>query len=133
MRIVCDTNVLISALVFPGGPPDQVFELARAGQVEHFTSPDILAEFRKVLSEKFRYSETEAGEFVGSVVAMSTLVYPSLRLRVITRKDADNRILEAAKAAEADLLVTGDRRDLLPLVDYDGIKIVTPADALSLI
>lgn len=48
-KIVCDTNILISALIFPGGKPDQVIKLAQMGKVKLFISPPILLEFRKVV------------------------------------------------------------------------------------
>jgi putative PIN family toxin of toxin-antitoxin system len=130
VRVVCDTNVLLSALVFPGGPPDQVVQLARFGQLEHFTSPDILSELRRVLTRKFRYTRAEADEHAARIVAFSQLVYPTERIVVVTRKDADNRILECAVAARADALVTGDHRDLVPLRVYRDTQIVTAAQFL---
>ena len=64
----------------------------------------------------------------------ATMVEPSISISVVRRNQADNRILECAVAAGADYLVTGDRRDLLPLGEFEGVKIVTSAvflEALS--
>jgi uncharacterized protein len=133
VRCVCDTNVLISALVFPGGAPDQVVERARFGDFRNLSSPDLLSELRRVLTEKFRYTGDEAEVFVARVTAISELVYPTRRLSVVVRKEADNRVLEVAVEGRADLIVTGDRRDLLPLETYEGIRLVTPREALALL
>lgn len=62
--------------------------------------------------------------------AISHLVVPAFTLAVITAKESDNWILECAVAGGADLIVTGDRKHLLPLGNYRGIAIVTPADFL---
>ncbi len=61
-RVVCDTSILISALIFPGGSPDEVVNLTRTGEVNLYISPFILNEFERVLKEKFNYSEGEAKE-----------------------------------------------------------------------
>lgn len=127
---MCDTNVLLSALIFPGGSPEQVIELCRTGELSHFTSPDILSEFRGVLTRKFRYGASDAEEFCERVLAFSELVYPTQRLRVVTRKDSDNRVIECAVTANAEFIITGDRRDLLPLRSYGDVQIVTAADLL---
>ena len=131
VRIVCDTNVLLAALIFPGGPPDQVVQMVRAGQKMHFTSPDILTEFRQALRHKFRFAAREAQNAVARIVAFSQMVYPTERVAVVARKAADNRILECAIAARAGVLVTGDLRDLIPLGRYRRTRIVTAAEFLS--
>lgn len=132
MKVVYDTNILISALVFPGGVPDQILNLARLGTVQLHTSPDIVTEFRRVLTEKFRYREPTASLLVERVTSISTLTYPKERLRIITRLDADNRILECAVEAQAQFLVTGDRRDILPLGKIGKTRIVTARQFLDI-
>lgn len=131
MRIVCDTNILVSALLFPGGAPDEVFALARLGEVELYLSPDIISEFKQVLVNKFKYAAKEADVFVGRILAASTLVYPSERLHVIERVPADNRILECAVTAKAEYLVTGDKRDILPLKTIGECKIISAREFLQ--
>lgn len=133
MKIVCDTNILISAYVFPGGAMDEIFDLAKLGEVDVCLSPDIISEFKTVLVKKFKYSPEEANIFIGRVLEMVTLVYPTERLRIVKRVDADNRILECAVTAMADYLVTGDKRDLLPLKTIGRCKIVTAREFLQAI
>lgn len=131
MRIICDTNILVSALLFPGGAPDEVLTLARLGEVELCLSPDIISEFKNVLIKKFKYAAKETDVFVGRILSACTLVYPHERLSLVKRVDADNRILECAVASTADYLITGDKRDLLPLKTIGTTKIVTAREFLT--
>lgn len=131
MKVVCDTNILISALIFPGGPPDEVLNLARLRQVTLFLSPDIVAETKAVLIRKFRYTTPQAAVVLARLTTIATLIVPTERVALITRVDADNRILECALATRADYLVTGDKRDLLPLQKVGQTLIVTAAKFLD--
>ena len=133
MRIVLDTNVLISALTFPGSRPDHVLSRIRRREIELFISPFILSELDRVLREKFRFSTKEADARVRAIRAIAHLVQPTERASVITAKDDDNRILECALAAQAEFLVTGDKEHLLPLESYRNTRIVTPSQFLDLL
>ena len=128
MIIVCDTNVLISALVFPGGTPDKIVRAVLADRFDHATSPDILTELRRVLELKFQLSSERIESTVDLVAGFSELVYPTERLSLVAQDEADNRILECAVTAKADYLVTGDKRHLLPLKEVESIAIVSPAE-----
>lgn len=130
MRVVLDTNVLVPALVFPGGPPEAVFHLALEGSIQLVTSSALLLELARVLAEKFARSEGAAAEAVGSVAAIAMIVPPRERVRKITEDPADNRVLEAASAGEADRIVSGDRH-LLRLKRWRGIRIQSPAAFLT--
>jgi len=132
MRAVLDTNVLISALAFPGSKPDQVLQRVRRGEVELFLSPFILAEFERILRDKFRFTKRQTDERVAVIRRMATLVEPTERIALVVAKDDDNRILECAVAARADYLVTGDKEHLLPLRSIAATQIVTPAAFLEL-
>jgi putative PIN family toxin of toxin-antitoxin system len=131
-RVVCDTNIYISAFIFPGGNPDQVLELARQGLIELYTSHFILGEFRQVLREKFRLSEPTIEELVERIRHIATILQPKIKLAVILEKDDDNRVLECAVEARAHYLVTGDTKHIQPLKEYQGIKIYSPAEFLRL-
>lgn len=132
MRIVLDTNVLISALAFPGSKPDQILYRIRRGETELFISPFILSELDRVLREKFRFTKKEADVRVNAIRAIAHVITPTERITVVTANDDDNRILECVAAAQAEFLVTGDEEHLLPLGSYRGTKIVTPAQFLDL-
>ncbi|MBI1869847.1 MAG: putative toxin-antitoxin system toxin component, PIN family [Chlamydiae bacterium] len=131
MKVVCDTNILISALLFPGGPPDHVISLARLKEITLCLSPDIFSEFKKVLMVKFKYSEGETEKFLDRLTNMSNLVYPRERIQVIHRVEQDNRILECALEAEADFLISGDKKDILPLKKIGKTIIISAAEFLE--
>lgn len=126
VRVVVDTNVLISGVVF-GGIPEKILELAEENVVEIITSPEILNELRNVLKEKFDFSPEMIRITVGIVKELSTVVNPGFRLKVIQGKESDNRIIECAVEGAAQYIVSGDRRHLLPLKEYEGVKILSPA------
>ena len=131
MRVVLDTNVLISALAFAGSKPDQILQRVRRREVNLYLSPFILAELERILQDKFRFSRRETDERIRTVRRMATLVEPRERIDKVTTKDDDNRILGCALAAGADCLVTGDKEHLLPLRSIQRIPIVTPAAFLE--
>ncbi len=132
MRVVLDTNVLLSALVFPGSKPDQVLARVRHGEVELFLSPFILAELRRILLDKFRLTKQQTAERVNLIQRMATLVEPRERVALVAANEDDNRILECALAARADYLVTGDKEHLLSLRSIGTTTIVTPAAFIDL-
>ena len=133
MRVVLDTNVLVSALAFPGSKPDQVLALVRRNTLQLFVSPFILSELDRVLRVKFKFGVRQAAERVAFIRSIATVIVPSESVSVVTAKQDDNRILECALAARADFLVTGDRAHLLPLGSFRGTRIVTPRQMLELV
>lgn len=133
MRVVLDTNVLLSALVFPGSKPDQVLQRVRRGDVELFLSPFILGELERILLEKFRFTKQQTAERVNAIRRIATLVEPTERVALVVAKDDDNRILECALVARAEYLVTGDKEHLLPLRSFGMTEIVTPAAFLDVV
>ena len=133
MRVVLDTNVLLSALAFPGSKPDQIRLRVRHGEIELFLSDFILAELERILRDKFRFTTRQTDDRVTAIRRMATLVVPKERIALVAAKDDDNRILECAVAAHADYLVTGDKEHLLPLQSIGTTRIVTPATFLELV
>jgi uncharacterized protein len=123
LTVTADTNVYISALQF-GGRPDEVLRLARRGLVRLAVSEPILAEVRRVLGDKFRRTAEEVAEADRLIRAFAELVTPARRLAVVAEDPDDDRVLECAVAAGAQVLVSGDK-DLLRLGEFEGIAIVT--------
>ena len=130
MRVVLDTNVIISALNFPGNERS-VLELALRGRFEFYLSRFILEEAGGVLVRKFGWDEERRAQAI-RVTENAAIVIEPLRLpEVIEGGHADNRVLECAVAARADYLVTGDRRHLLPIGEHQGTRIVNAPRFLS--
>lgn len=106
-------------------------ELVQFERVQLFTSPFILEEFEKVLRLKFGFPPPIAHETGILIRAVAHTVEPAETVNVIRRKISDNRILECALEANAEILVTGDTKDLLPLQSFHGIRILSPSQFLS--
>lgn len=122
MRAVADTNVYISALNF-GGTAEEVLTLARARAFDLFTSPSILAEVEGVLIRKFHWSARRAREAIELVREFTRVVNPETSVAVITEDEPDNRILECALAARAEVILSGDTH-LRALRAFQGIPIM---------
>ena len=130
-RVVCDTNILISALVFPGGRPDEILKLARIGEIDLYISPFIVDEFERVLREKFQYINNEVKQRSERITSISTLIEPSERITVIDEDESDNRILECAVAAKVAFIISGDKH-LLAIKELGSIKVVSASEFLKI-
>lgn len=130
-RAVFDTNVLISAFLFPGGVSEKAFALALSGAVASVTSPAILAELEGVLVRKFRIGAAEARRITSFAREVSECVEPAIVIDAVAKDPADNVILECAVWGRADFLVTGDKAHPLPLDPFRGIRILSPRQFLS--
>lgn len=129
-RVVLDTNVLISAILF-GGPPRKVLAMVVAGRIDGLLSVPILDELKGVLQRrKSGFSPAQALRVVEELHGLCTLVDPTSTIDEITSDEADNRVLECTVEGRADFVVSGDR-DLLRLGVYRGIQILSPRDALK--
>jgi len=130
-RVVIDTNVFVSGLNF-AGKPGEVLELFIRGDIEVIISPFILSEIERILRERFDWIEGNIHRVLNRIKGQTILVHPKLKVTVIKRKDDDNRILECAIEGNAQYLISGDRKHLLPLKEYQGINILSPAEFLKL-
>lgn len=123
MRVVLDTNVLIAALVFPGGQGDLALRRAIDGRDQLLLSAAILDELLSVLGRKFSRDAEELAHVAVFLSDLAVAVTPRRRLRVVA-DEPDNRILECAVAGRADAIVTGDKA-LLALREFRGIPLIT--------
>ena len=133
MRVVFDTNVLVSALLFEHSIPAQaIFATIEAG--EFLMSEELVNEVNEILQRKKfeRYvSAEQREEFLIALVQSSELIEITETIAVC-RDPKDNYLLELAVSGGAQVIVTGDS-DLLILNPFQEIKIVTPRDYLSII
>ena len=127
--MVTDTNILVSGLMFSGNER-RVLELGARGIVDIFLSRHIIGELTGVLSRKFHLSEVDLERNIAQIPQWATIVEPTIPVSIISRNPSDDRILECCLEANAHYLITGDRRDLLPLGSFRGTSIVTSAEFL---
>lgn len=115
-----------------GGPPSRLVQAAIAGQITLVSSPALLGELRRVLAyPRLAAVFSNPDAVVALVEDLSVVVEPTEHLGLVTDDD-DNRVLEAALAGRADLVITGDRA-LLALERVRGVRILGPVAALALV
>ena len=127
MRVVLDTNVFISAMLFELSPPGQVVELWRKQRFTVITGPDQIQEIQRVTRYpkiKDRLPRSLAGRMVNDLLGV-TIMIDRPAIVDVSKDPADNRILGIAVAGQADFLVTGDARDLLVHDSVCGVKIIS--------
>lgn len=125
MKVVLDTNVLIAALIARGVCADLLEHCVLRHTL--VTSDVILAELRRHMVRKFRYTAEEADEAVDLLRSQMQTVTPASLAQPVCRDPDDDRILGTAVAGQADCIVTGDK-DLLIFRQFQGIDIVSPRD-----
>jgi putative PIN family toxin of toxin-antitoxin system len=131
MRVLIDSNVLVSALVNPGASRRLLFHLLDEHTV--VSSVEILAELEGVLSrEKFSFTKSQVDEYLSLIASISTIVDVGEPPRVVEGDPDDDVVLATANYGRADYIVTGDRH-LLRLGEYDKTKIVSVREMLTLL
>lgn len=129
-KVILDTNVLVSAL-FWSGAEAAVVELVESGILEGYTSPAIIDELTRVLRyPRFGLTKEEVENASDYYKTIFVVVRPEARIDAIREDPDDNRLLECALEARADLIVTGDRH-LLKICSYGGTRIVRASEFLK--
>lgn len=137
MRVVVDTNVLVSRYLSPLGKPAQVFAQWEGGAFELAVSEAILAEYERALNyDKARrrhgLTPEQVHEIVEGVRILAIVVEPRQALAVVAADPDDNRFLECAVTARADYVVTGDRA-LLDVGAYAGVQMLSSSAFLAVL
>ncbi len=127
---VFDTNILFSAVAWKD-KPFHCIELARTGVVDSVTCRELLDELAEKLQSKLSFTPEQTVDTVADLLTFQRVVSITGNLHAIAADPDDDKVLECAVTAGATHIVTGDRRDLLPLGDFQGIPIVTAADFLA--
>lgn len=135
MRIVLDTNVVVSALLWRGTPYQLLAAIRQRGHVQLFSSTALLEELVDVLTRPFAAQRLtligrSTREVLADYVEAIEIVEPTSVPRVVAADADDDQVIAAAVAARAELIVSGDRKHLLPLGSHQGIAIVDAAEAV---
>jgi putative PIN family toxin of toxin-antitoxin system len=113
LRVTSDTNVIVSALNFPGNP-SRILNLAEAGEIR-------LVSKRVLLRPKFGWFQDRVDAAIRQIAGFAEHVEPKQRIDIVVDDPTDNRILECAAASSSDYLVTGDNH-LLKVRQYHGSR-----------
>lgn len=127
-RILLDTNVLISALIF-GGKPREILRSVIEKKLIAVTSQVLLAELSDILSKKFKFTEDKIRLLIEKIKKTFVVVYPTVAINILS-DDPDNRVLEAGVEGDCSYIITGDK-GLLGLSKYKNIEILNPSEFLA--
>ena len=135
MRIVLDTNVVLSALLWRGTPHHLLATIGQRSSILLYSSTALLEELADVLTrpsatKRLALIGRSAREVLADYVEAIELVEPASVPRVVVADVDDDQVIAAAIAARADLIVSGDRKHLLPLGSHQGIDIVDATEAV---
>lgn len=134
IKVVVDTNVVISAPLSKDGNPAKIFELILLEKIENYTSLTIIKEIVEVF-DRPRISklidEEKKNFIVSSFKTFSKIIEPSLKLNIIREDISDNKFLECALTAKADYIISGDEH-LKKLEQFGNIKIINPKEFLEI-
>ena len=131
IKIVIDTNVFLSAILF-GGTPGKLIGLWKTGRILPLVSRPILDEYLKVLaSPKFHLSENEINYILYvEILPFFDVVFPVSRKNIVKNDPSDDKFIHCAVAGSAPVILSGDHH-LLQLKSYQNIDIQTPTDFLD--
>jgi putative PIN family toxin of toxin-antitoxin system len=130
MKVVVDTNVLISGVFF-GGMPARVLEAWRDGKFDLVASSDILEEYRRVGEElAARFTGVSLASLLALLVMTAEIIEPPGLTEQVSRDPDDDKFIACALAGDCQCIISGDK-DLLELSGYQGIKVVAPREFLE--
>ncbi len=137
MKVVIDTNVLVSRAISEKRSPATIFRLVGEGAFEHIVSQAMLDEYKRALGydhvrRLHRRSDAQIEALLSDIEEAATLVRPSVSISAVNTDPDDNRVLECAVAGGADYIVSGDKH-LLDLGEHQGIRILSPAEFLHVL
>lgn len=131
MKVVFDTNVIVSSVLSKEGVPARLVRRWRAKGFDLMVSSAVLSEYGRALGYSnlrplHGLDDAAIAQTVDDFRQEALMVEPSVTLSVVVRDESDNRFLECAVEGGADFIVSGDRH-LLDIGTYHGIRIITPA------
>lgn len=129
MRVVFDTNILVSALMFPGGRGEAALQRIVEEQDELILAKPILDELLGILARKFSRDAEALARVAVFLSSVAIFVTPRRKLRVV-KDDPDNRVLECALTGRVQAIVTGDRA-LLALESFRGVRLLSLREYLE--
>ncbi len=132
LRVVLDTNIYISAIIF-GGNPRKCLDLARAYEYELIISKSIYLELAEKLQSKFLWEVEDIKQVIFGLSKFSTVISPKIQIDKIIGDPKDNRILECAIEVEADYIVSGDKKHLISLKKFRQIPIISATKLLEIL
>jgi putative PIN family toxin of toxin-antitoxin system len=128
LRVVLDTNIVVSGLLHHKGAPAAILDAATSKQFRCYVSESLIDEYREVLTRGYLgLDQRRAAKFIADFRKVAIFVVPRKTL-VVARDPDDDRVMECVLEAGADFIVTGNTRDFP--ARFHGVRVVTPRDFL---
>lgn len=132
LKVVYDTNILVSGFYNNKGKPCKTIKLAIANEIRAYASIETFKEFSEVIRRPyFKLEQNEIDEIESLLLKVLNFVGPRKKVEIIKDDASDNKFIECALEAKADYIITGDKH-LLTLKEYENIKIVTASEFLEI-
>lgn len=136
IKITLDTNILVSGS-FWSGASFKILNLIDRKEIILVLSKEILTEYDRVvrseeIMEKIENKDLIVSKIVQRVIVNSVIVEPKEKIQVIKDDPSDNKFLECAREGQVDYLISNDKKHLLKLKEFEGIKIISPEEFLPL-
>jgi putative PIN family toxin of toxin-antitoxin system len=135
LKVVLDTNIIVSAAISEEGNPAKVFELLLLEEITNYTTDQIIEEIKKVMARPKitqKLSMVEVSFIVNNFERFSKKVTTTKTINEIKDDPDDNKFLECAVAASAEYIITGDEH-LLKIRKFREIKILSPAEFIEML
>ena len=132
MRVVFDTNVLISSTLWEGSVAQKLLFKCIDLNISIFSSTEILSEYKKVLKRDFGYADDEVTLILEKIMQYIRIVQPKEKVDAIKEDPEDNKILECAMASSSQCIITYDKH-ILKLKEFRGIRIIKLEEALTVL
>ena len=130
MKVVVDTNVLVSGVFF-GGMPSRILEAWRDKRIDVVVSPDILEEYRRVGEHlETQFTDVTLAPFLALLVMNAEIIEPPDLPEQVSRDSDDDKFIACALAGGCHVIISGDK-DLLSISGYRGVKVVAPREFLE--
>ena len=134
MRIVIDTNVFISGIFWEVNYCSKIIDAWKNGKFTLVSSMDIIQELIETLKDfKIKMPEKMIEKWQNMIIENSVVVFPKEKLDIVKNDPKDNKFFEAAFAGKVDYIVSQDKKHILVIKEFKGIKTITPEDMLKII
>jgi len=130
LKVVFDTNVIVSAALKEQSLPALLLSLGLEAKVKFFVSTELINEYQKVLLRpRLKLNKKDCMELIERIQEKALMIHPKKTLSILKADEPDNRILECALEAKADFMITGNKKHF-PFEQFKGTKIVSPREFL---
>ncbi len=130
MRVVLDTNILVSATMWNDSFCNKLIKTITEKEIEIFTSYEILEEYKEVLRRDFKYEEEDVHKIILELLLYMQVIEPITKIKAVFEDPDDDKVIECALESNSEYVLSYDKH-LLNLKEFRGIKIITPEKFLD--